>query len=62
VREAVNASDEEFGMERLCEAFCLAAPMGSEAVVARVQDDLRQFTGEGPQMDDITLVAIERKK
>ena len=64
VREAANASDvdEEFGMDRLAEAFCLAAPMGAEAVISRVQDDLRQFTGEGPQMDDITLVAIERKK
>ena len=28
----------------------------------RMQEELRQFTGDGPQMDDITLVAIERKK
>jgi len=62
VREAVDAEEEEFGMERMTEAFRLAAPMGAEAVVSRLQDELRQFTGEGPQMDDITLVAIERKK
>ncbi len=62
VREATNSQDEEFGMERMAESFRLAASMGAEAVVTRLQEDLRQFTGEGPQLDDITLVAIERKK
>jgi sigma-B regulation protein RsbU (phosphoserine phosphatase) len=62
VREAVNSYDEEFGMDRMAESFRMAAPMGAEAVITRLQEDLRKFTGEGPQMDDITLVAIERKK
>lgn len=61
VREAVNADDEEFGMERMSEIFSMAAPLGAESVLGRMQDELRQFTGEGPQMDDITLVAIEKK-
>jgi len=61
VREAVDSSDEEFGMERMADTFRLAAPLGAEAVVSQVQEELRQFTGESPQMDDITLVAIERK-
>jgi sigma-B regulation protein RsbU (phosphoserine phosphatase) len=60
VREAVDANDEEFGMERMSEVFRLAAPLGAEAVLRRIQEELRQFTGEGPQMDDITLVAIEK--
>lgn len=62
VREAVDAQDEQFGLERMADSFRLAAPLGAEAVLARMQEDLRQFTGEGPQMDDITLVAIEKKK
>ena len=62
VREAVDANDEEFGMERLSEVFRLAAPSGAEAVLLRIQEELRQFTGEGPQMDDVTLVAIEKKR
>jgi sigma-B regulation protein RsbU (phosphoserine phosphatase) len=62
VREAVDSEDEEFGMERMSEAFRTAASLGAEAVLTRMQDELRQFTGEGPQMDDITLVAIEKKK
>jgi len=62
VREAVDSQDEEFGVDRMSETFRMAAPIGAETVLARMQEELRQFTGDGPQMDDITLVAIERKK
>ena len=62
VREAVNADDEEFGMDRMSECFRSTAPLGAEAVLTRMQEELRQFTGEGPQMDDITLVAIEKRR
>lgn len=62
VREAMDSEDVEFGMERMSENFRMAAPLGSEAVLHRMQEELRQFTGEGPQMDDITLVAIEKKR
>jgi sigma-B regulation protein RsbU (phosphoserine phosphatase) len=61
IKEAVDAHEEEFGMERMCEAFRMAAPLGAEAVLTRMQEELAQFTGEGPQMDDITLVAIEKR-
>jgi sigma-B regulation protein RsbU (phosphoserine phosphatase) len=61
MKEAVDAHEEEFGMERMCEAFRMAAPLGAEAVLTRMQEELAQFTGEGPQMDDITLVAIEKR-
>ncbi len=61
VKEAVNTKDEEFGMERMSEAFRMAAPLGSEGILTRMQEELKQFTGEGPQMDDITLVAIEKR-
>ncbi len=61
VKEALNAQDDEFGIDRLCESFRLAAPLGAEIVLTRIQEELKQFTGEGPQMDDITLVAIEKR-
>ena len=61
VKEAVDASEEEFGMERMSETFRMAAPLGAEVVLARMQEELKQFTGEGPQMDDITLVAVEKR-
>lgn len=60
VKEALDDSEEEFGMDRICESFRSAAPLGAEAVLERIQAELKQFTGEGPQMDDITLVAIEK--
>ncbi len=61
VKEAVDADEEEFGMERMSETFRRAAPLGAEAILNRMQEDLKSFTGEGPQMDDITLVAIEKR-
>ncbi len=61
VKEAVDPHEEEFGMKRMCEAFRIAAPLGAEAILNRMQEELQQFTGEGPQMDDITLVAIEKR-
>ena len=61
VKEAVDADEEEFGMERMSEAFRIAAPLGAEAVLIRMQEELKIFTGEGPQMDDITLVALEKR-
>jgi len=35
-----------------------AEKLGAGAILTRMQE----FTGEGPQMDDISLIAIERKK
>ncbi len=61
VKEAVDGDEEEFGMERMSEAFRLAAPLGAEAVLVRMQEELKLFTGDGPQMDDITLVAVEKR-
>jgi sigma-B regulation protein RsbU (phosphoserine phosphatase) len=61
VKEALDGQDEEFGIDRICESFRLAAPLGAETVLTRIQDELKQFTGESPQMDDITLVAIEKR-
>lgn len=61
VKEAVNQSEEEFGMKRLAEAFGASASMGAEAVVKYVQEAVESFTGEGLQMDDVTIVAIEKR-
>jgi sigma-B regulation protein RsbU (phosphoserine phosphatase) len=61
VKEAQDQNEEEFGMGRMCEAFRLAAPLGAEAVLAKMQDELKKFSGDGPQMDDITLVVIEKR-
>ena len=61
VKEALDANDEEFGVDRMSAAFKDAAPSGATEVLRRMQDELRDFTGDGPQMDDITLVVMERR-
>lgn len=61
VREAVDAKEEEFGMERMADVFKRSAPLGAETVLVRMQEELKAFTGESTQMDDITLVVIERR-
>ncbi len=62
VKEAADGVDgEEFGMERMAEVFRATAPLGSHAVLEKMQEALRRYTGEGPQMDDITLVVIEKR-
>lgn len=61
VKEAIDSQEEEFGMERMAQVFSAAAPLGAETVLTRMQEELKQFTGECPQMDDITLVAIEKR-
>jgi phosphoserine phosphatase RsbU/P len=61
VKEAIDGKEEEFGSERLSQVFREAAVFGAEEVVIAVQRELKLFTGEAPQMDDITLVAIEKR-
>lgn len=61
VKEAMNEQQEEFGLERLAETFQEAAKMGAEAVVTSVQEAVNAFTGEDAQMDDVTIVAIEKR-
>jgi len=61
VKEAVGPDEEEFGIERMSEVFREAALLGSEAVLRHMQEALKDFTSDGPQMDDVTLVAIEKR-
>ncbi len=61
VKEALNSQDEEFGMERLAEVFRNTAKIGAEAIVEGVQESVSDFTGDGPQLDDVTIVAIEKR-
>jgi sigma-B regulation protein RsbU (phosphoserine phosphatase) len=61
VKEATNAAGEEFGMDRLRDAFRESAPLGAEAAIKSVEKELAKFVGEAKQADDITLVAMEKR-
>lgn len=60
VNEAENGKGQEFGKERLRDRFAILAEAGAEEVVSRLPEELNRFVGDHPQMDDITLVAIEK--
>lgn len=61
VKEAIDVNEQEFGMERLEKTFLDAAPLGAEAVLGAIQREVRAFVGEFRQMDDITLLVLERR-
>ncbi|MBB5350523.1 sigma-B regulation protein RsbU (phosphoserine phosphatase) [Haloferula luteola] len=61
VKEAVDANEQEFGMKRLEDTFLSAAPFGAEAVMTAIRREVEAFAGGGPQMDDITLLVLERR-
>ncbi len=61
VCEAVNSQEDEFGKAKLVEVFQETAPSGAEAVVEAIQQAVVSFAGEEPQMDDITLIVIEKR-
>jgi sigma-B regulation protein RsbU (phosphoserine phosphatase) len=60
VTEALNTEGDEFGLERMTESVRASASNGAQAIVRRVIDDVRNFTGSQPQSDDITLIAIRK--
>lgn len=61
VTEAENAESEEFGKARLQRAFAEAAPLGAGAVVEMLQEELGRFVAGHRQLDDVTMVAIEKR-
>jgi sigma-B regulation protein RsbU (phosphoserine phosphatase) len=60
VTEALDTAGDEFGLERTIQSVRTSAPDGAQAIVKRVIDDVRNFTGSQPQSDDITLIAIRK--
>ncbi|MFK7909295.1 MAG: PP2C family protein-serine/threonine phosphatase [Akkermansiaceae bacterium] len=59
--EAVDDDDNEFGKERMEKEFIKSAPMGASVVVESLKKAVVDFAGDQPQMDDITMVAIEKR-
>lgn len=58
--EALDARDAEFGLARLTHAVQANAPKGAAATVRNIADELREFAGDAPQHDDITLISIQK--
>ncbi len=58
VTEAVDRKGFEFGLKRMTQSLQSSAMEGSAAVIRRLTGELRDFVGDQPQYDDVTLVAI----
>jgi len=61
VTEALNTEGDEFGLDRTAESVRASANGGAPAIVKRVIEDVRTFSGANPQNDDITLIAIRKR-
>lgn len=61
VTEAVDRNGMEFGIGRLKQSILAGSREGAKAIVTQVIDDLREFTGDQDQYDDITLIAIRKE-
>ncbi|MGB7788211.1 SpoIIE family protein phosphatase [Methanoregula sp.] len=61
VTEAFNEQDASFGEERLVASITRNRSRPAEEIMALLLDDIRQFCGNAPQSDDITLIVIRVK-
>ena len=60
VTEAMNASDDVYGFDRL-ERAVATAPGSAEGVLQYVAADIKEHVGDTPQSDDVTCVCIGLK-
>jgi steroid delta-isomerase-like uncharacterized protein len=58
ITEAIDRGGEEFGDDRLITAVASANALELTALVDVVLDRVRQFTGDAPQADDMTALAL----
>jgi sigma-B regulation protein RsbU (phosphoserine phosphatase) len=62
VSEAMSATEDEFGDERLIEAVIAAGRDSAQQVVDMLLESLRSFTRGAPQSDDITVVVVRYRE
>jgi sigma-B regulation protein RsbU (phosphoserine phosphatase) len=58
--ETLNSEGDEFGVDRMRESVRASAKDGAQAIVKKIIEDVREFTGSVPQNDDMTLIAIRK--
>jgi serine phosphatase RsbU (regulator of sigma subunit) len=59
VTEAMNASGEQFEMERLDRVTVDNRHLSADAIMEKVRGELSLFTGSQPQYDDITIMVLK---
>jgi len=61
ITEAMNSEAKQFGEERLLKVIKKYGHLAPQDFANRLNDEIADFTGDEPQNDDITLVAIKEK-
>ncbi len=59
--EALDEEGMEFGLPRLVRALQSNAAHGAPGIVKRLTEEVKNFAGNFPQHDDITLIAIRKR-
>jgi sigma-B regulation protein RsbU (phosphoserine phosphatase) len=58
VSEAMNAADDEWGEERLVEAFAANRTSDARTLIERIMAAADGFVAGAPQHDDMTLIVM----
>lgn len=61
VIECENSEGDEFGVERLCEVITQNSDRSSQDLVNAITAEVSRFSTGTAQIDDITLIAIEKR-
>lgn len=61
VAEAVNSSMEQFGTERILETLRRFGDRSPKEIVAAMNRAVKEFGGDEPQFDDVTMLCVEYK-
>ncbi len=61
VSEAVNAADKEFGEERIAEVAAAAPSASAVELIEKILQEVGRHAAGQPQMDDMTLLVIQRE-
>src|SRR5262249_37206084 len=59
VTEAMNASKEQFGEERMIQSIRDHSHLPAGEVVQKLEEDISKFVGGAEQSDDVTIVVIK---
>lgn len=62
ITEARSEDNEEFGEERLSEVVMKHKDLSPQDLIQRITESVKEFAGNLPQMDDMTLVVVKRDK
>jgi serine phosphatase RsbU (regulator of sigma subunit)/putative methionine-R-sulfoxide reductase with GAF domain len=61
ITEAMNADEEEFGLDRLQAVALDSRHLSAPEIVRAIREGVASFVGQTPQSDDLTLVVIKRE-